>query len=224
MITFSQNCLHLKEQCMKNNWKAKSYAYDFGIGRIMYAVYGILLVIFLNHCVRRREAWISWKEHCRDLPRQRERAWCTMRNRENWLDTAPHKLMLAFLSFKVRPDNFQSSLPTHIFLWLEFIFMGMWTMLFHLVHLWFTSLLKSLLISDKSGAVRQVPVSAPGKKRNLKPTKKDSLQIWSAGHKTEVSLLLFLSGCFTKMQSFMCMFFCPENRNYATFLVATEKG
>lgn len=144
MITFSQNCLHLREQCMKDNWKAKSYAYVFGIGRIMYAVYGILLDTFLNHRISRRESWINWKEHSRGLPKQLEGESMVYNEKlKELVGQFPTQsglvLTFALLSFKVRPGNFQRSLPTYIFLCLGCIFMGMWAMLFHFVHLGFIS-------------------------------------------------------------------------------------
>lgn len=214
MIAFSQNCLHLREQCTKDNWKAKSYAYVFGIGRIIYAVSDILLDTFLNHCISRREAWINCKEHSRGLPRQLEAQsmLCDEKLKE-LVGQCPTQsglvLMLAFLPFKVRPDSLQRSLPTYIFLWLGCIFMGMWTMLFYLVHL---------------GFLHSLSPSLPQTRVVLWGTKKDWLQTCSVGHKVEGSLLLFLSGCFAKIQSFTCMFSCLEKRNYAAFFSDYRKN
>lgn len=177
MITFSQNCLHLREQCMKDKWKAKSHAYVFGIGRIMYAVYGILLDTFLNHCISRGVAWINWKEHSRALPRQLE-AQSMVYNEKlkeqagQCLTQSGSVLMLALLPFKVRPDNFQRSLPTYILLWLGCIFMGMWTILFHLVHLGIIHSLSPSLSQARMVLWGRSQFLHQEKKRSLKPTKK----------------------------------------------------
>lgn len=90
-------------------------------------------------------------------------------------------LVLALLPFKVRADNFQRSLPTNIFLWLGCTFLGMWTMLFHLVHLGFTSWLKSLPVSDKSDAVREVPVFTRKKEEHKTHQKRFTadMECWS---------------------------------------------